>query len=248
MHNEDTNNTPSGKPEPTPIQRKTMLRELRREAKERISRIDQDFANGFDMITNHADTVTFFGSARFDEHNPYYQKAREIGYMLAQEGYTIITGGGGGIMEAGNRGAYEAQGKSVGLNIELPQEQSLNPYTTDSLAFRYFFSRKVMLAFAAQAYIYFPGGFGTLDEFFEIVTLIQTKKVAPAPVILVGHDFWSGLDDFIRAQLLEGQHTISPGDEKLYTITEDPEVIKQILAEHERTQLTEIFTNGSLPE
>lgn len=237
---EDTNTTPKYvKPI---VRRDEMMQELQQETSERISHIEQDFANGFQAINRHSDTVTIFGSARLKEDHPYYKKAVEVSGMLAEEGYTVITGGGGGIMEAGNRGAYNAGGGSVGFNIQLPQEQILNPYTTDSQTFRYFFSRKVMLAFAAEAYLFFPGGYGTLDEFFEIITLAQTKKIPPAPIILVGNTFWGALDDFIKKELLEGFHTISPGDEKIYTITEDLEVIKQLLDEHERQQTTEVFT------
>lgn len=226
-----------------PIKRSEMFEELQRETSERMSRIEEDFSKGFEKISQYNDTISIFGSARFTENHPYYQKARELGAMLADEGYTVITGGGGGIMEGGNRGAFEAKGKSIGFNIELPMEQTLNPYTTDNLAFRYFFSRKVMLDFAAQAYIFFPGGFGTLDEFFEILTLIQTKKATPAPIIMVGGDFWNPLDEFIKEHLLEGNHTITPGDEKLYTITDDFEVIRRILSDHEREQVTEVFSN-----
>lgn len=224
------------------VRRDMMLQELQEETTERITHIEQDFAGGFEAINKYTDTVTIFGSARLKEEHPYYQKAVEVGQMLAEEGYTVITGGGGGIMEAGNRGAYEAGGESIGFNIQLPQEQTLNPYTTDSQTFRYFFSRKVMLAFAAEAYIFFPGGYGTLDEFFEIMTLVQTEKIALAPIILVGDEFWGGLDEFIKKELLEGTHTISPGDEKIYTITEDLQVIKQLLDEHQRQQTTEVLT------
>ncbi len=237
---EDTNTKP---PYVHPVVRRDeMLRELQQETSERISHIEQDFANGFQAIHRHSDTVTFFGSARLKEDHPYYKRALEISRMLAEEGYTVITGGGGGIMEAGNRGAYEAGGESVGFNIQLPQEQTLNPFTTDSQTFRYFFSRKVMLAFAAEAYLFFPGGFGTLDEFFEILTLAQTKKIPPAPIILVGDQFWGALDRFIKEELLSGFHTISPGDEGLYTITEDLTVIKRLLNDHERQETTAIFS------
>ena len=224
-----------------PIRREEMLDELQRLNVERISRIENDFARGFEKISQYGDTVTIFGSARLKESHPYYQKAHEVGAMLADEGYTVITGGGGGVMEAGNRGAYEHDGKSLGFNIQLPQEQTLNPYTSDSQTFRYFFSRKVLLAYAAQAYIFFPGGFGTLDEFFEVITLIQTKKVEPAPIILVGNEFWGALDMFIREVMLKSYRTISSGDEKLYTITEDLEDMKHILKRHERKQLMEIL-------
>lgn len=236
---EDTNSKPQYvKPL---VRRDMMLQELQEETTERITHIEQDFAGGFEAINKYTNTVTIFGSARLKEEHPYYQKAVEVSQMLAEEGYTVITGGGGGIMEAGNRGAYEAGGKSIGFNIQLPQEQTLNPYTTDSQTFRYFFSRKVMLAFAAEAYLFFPGGYGTLDEFFEILTLAQTKKIPPAPIILVGDEFWGALDDFIRKELLEGTHTISPGDEKMYTITEDLQVIKQLLDTHEREQTTQVL-------
>lgn len=212
--------------------REIVQKELEKETNDRVSRIDREFADGFDIVNKFNDTITIFGSARFDASSPHYQKAREVATALSNEGYTIITGGGGGIMEAGNRGAFEAGGRSVGLNIQLPHEQTLNEYTTESMPFRYFFSRKVMLAFGARGYIYFPGGFGTLDELFEVMTLIQTKKMPIAPIILVGNEFWGGLDHFIKAHLLEGAHTISPGDENLYTITEDVEVIKSIMNSH----------------
>ena len=226
---------------PRPLRREELINEIQKEAAERRGRIDKDFENGFDALTRYSDTVTIFGSARFTEQHPYYQKSRDVASMLAEEGYTVVTGGSGGIMEGGNRGAMEAGGKALGFNILLPHEQAGNRYTTESLTFRYFFSRKVMLAFAAQAYFYFPGGFGTLDEFFEILTLIQTKKVPEAPIICVGDTFWNPLDDYIRAHLLEDFHTISPGDEKLYTITEDLDVMRQILAEHQRKVVAEVL-------
>jgi uncharacterized protein (TIGR00730 family) len=222
------------KPNESP-KREIIQRELIKETSERLSRIDQEFADGFELINKYNDTVTFFGSARFDASHPYYQKAREIGGALSDDGYAIVTGGGGGIMEAGDRGAMEAGGTSIGLNIKLPKEQGLNPYATESMAFRYFFTRKVILVFGANGYIFFPGGFGTLDEFFEVITLIQTKKMPMAPIILVGTQFWLSLDQFIKAELLEGMHTITPGDENLYTITEDVQVIRAIMNHHRDT-------------
>lgn len=238
---DDTNTKPKYiKP---PVRREEMFRELEQETSERLTHIEKDFSDGFKAINKYTNTVTFFGSARLKPEHPYYQKAAEIAGMLANDGYTIITGGGGGIMEAGNRGAFEVGGNSIGFNIQLPEEQTLNPYTTDEQTFRYFFSRKVMLAFAAEAYIFFPGGYGTLDEFFEIITLVQTKKLEPAPIILVGNQFWGALDEFIKKELLEGTYTISPGDEKIYTITEDMHIIKQILDEHEREQTIAVFSS-----
>lgn len=224
-----------------PVRRDEMFRELQQETFERLTHIEKDFADGFKTINKYTNTVTFFGSARLKPNHPYYQKAVEVAAMLADDGYTIITGGGGGIMEAGNRGAFEAGGNSIGFNIQLPEEQVLNPYTTDEQTFRYFFSRKVMLAFAAEAYIFFPGGYGTLDEFFEIITLVQTKKIDNAPIILVGNEFWGALDEFIKKELLESTYTISPGDEKIYTITEDMQVIKQVLDNHARQRTAAIF-------
>jgi uncharacterized protein (TIGR00730 family) len=215
--------------------REIIQRELIKETAERVSRIDREFDDGFALIGKYNYTVSFFGSARFPEDHPYYKKAREVAAALSDEGYTIVTGGGGGIMEAGDRGATEAGGQSVGLNIQLPHEQSLNPYATESMAFRYFFTRKVILAYGADAYIYFPGGFGTLDELFEIITLMQTKKMPLAPIILVGSEYWTALDMFIKAYLLEGEHTISPGDESLYSITEDIPVIQAIIDQHRDT-------------
>lgn len=208
-----------------PPDRAAIREQLRAETADRLARIDREFAEGFNLINKYNDTVTFFGSARFPDDHPYYQKARDIAGALAAEGYTIVTGGGGGIMEAGDRGAKEEGGTSLGLNITLPHEQSINPYATDTMAFRYFFTRKVILSFGATAYLFFPGGYGTLDEFFEVITLIQTKKMPAAPIILVGSEYWTALDIFIKTYLLDHAHTISPGDEKLYEITEDPAVI-----------------------
>jgi len=215
-----------------PPRREIILRELRKETSERVSRIDKEFADGFDLINKYNDTITFFGSARFSEDNPYYKQDEDVARALSEEGYTIVSGGGGGIMEAADRGASEVGGNAIGLNIKLPNEQNLNPYATESMAFRYFFVRKVVLVFSASAYIFFPGGFGTLDEFFEVITLIQTKKMPLAPVILYGNEYWTALDMFIKTYLLGGQHTISPGDEDIYSITEDIEVIKAIINHH----------------
>lgn len=219
--------------------RDAVIQLLSRETEARVDRIEKEFTAGFEVVNKYNHTVTVFGSARFLEDNQYYQKARDTGRMLADEGFTVITGGGGGIMEAANRGAFEAGGKSVGFNIELPHEQQLNAYTTESLPFRYFFARKVMLAYAASALICFPGGFGTFDEMFEVITLIQTGKMPPSPVILVGREFWEPLDSFIRTQMLENLGVISHGDEELYSITDDINEIKQIVSDHRET--TSVF-------
>jgi uncharacterized protein (TIGR00730 family) len=197
---------------------------------ERLSLIGKEFADGFEVIRKYPRSVTFFGSSRFPESHEYYEKAKIIAGRIAQAGYAVVTGGGGGIMEAANRGAYEAGGSSIGFNISLPLEQKLNRYVTEHLSFKYFFSRKVILAFSAEAFIFFPGGFGTLDEFFEIVTLIQTKKIPRVPLILVGGDYWNMLDRYIHDELLRVHHAIDPEDTNLYDITEDPDEIVRLVA------------------
>jgi|GEM_PF-94074 len=177
----------------------------------RIFRIMAEFVEGFEFLSNLHREVTFFGSARAMPQTPYYKFARELGFRLSKAGYTIITGGGPGIMEAGNRGAFEAGGESVGLDIVLPMEQRRNKYVKKSKGFHYFFTRKVMLSASAQAYVFFPGGFGTLDELFEVVTLIQTGKMSDqVPVILVGKDYWEGMLAWIQKQMLGSHHFIEP--------------------------------------
>ncbi len=177
----------------------------------RIFRIMAEFVEGFEFLSNLHREVTFFGSARAVSGNPYYKVARELGNRLAKEGFTIITGGGPGIMEAGNRGAFEAGGESIGLDIVLPTEQRRNKYVKLSKSFHYFFTRKVMLSASAQAYVFFPGGFGTLDELFEVVTLIQTGKMSDqVPVILFGKEYWKGMLEWIKNTMLEQAHFIEP--------------------------------------
>lgn len=223
----------------TPV--RSAIRELlNHETDERVERIEKEFKAGFELVNGYVNTVTVFGSARFLEDNEYYIQARKLGGELAKEGFTVITGGGGGIMEAANRGAYEVGGKSIGFNIQLPHEQQLNGYTTESMPFRYFFARKVMLAYAASALICFPGGFGTLDELFEVVTLVQTGKMPPVPIILVGKEFWAPLDDFIRTSLLDKLGVISHGDEDLYKLTDDLEDIKKIVTAN--MEISSVFT------
>jgi uncharacterized protein (TIGR00730 family) len=213
--------------------REVIQKELIKEMSERITRIDHEFAQGFEFINKYNDTVSIFGSAMpWNESNPYYQQARELAEVLSNDGYSIVTGGGPGIMEASDRGAMEAGGHALGLNILLPHEQGLNPYATDSMTFRYFFTRKVLLAYGAMAYVYFPGGFGTFDELFEILTLIQTKKMDPAPVILMGSEFWTGVDRFIRTYMLNELHTVAEEDLDIYTITDDILVAKTIIDDY----------------
>lgn len=188
----------------------------------RVFRIMAEFVEGFQFLADFKKTVTFFGSARFPETHKWYKVARELGGLLGKAGFGIITGGGPGIMEAGNRGAVDGKGDSVGLNIQLPYEQRTNSFVRKAKGFYYFFTRKVMLSFSAQAYVFFPGGYGTLDEVFEILTLIQTKKISnKIPVILVGKDFWGDLDMWMKKKLLDQYQTIDPEDLKLYQIVDN---------------------------
>lgn len=186
----------------------------------RVFRIMSEFVQGFELLRQHGLAATFWGSARTTPDDEYYKDAEELASKLAKKGFSIISGGGSGIMEASNVGAFKVGGKSVGLNIQLPFEQKLNPYTTQSLNFDFFFSRKVMLTFASEVYVYFPGGFGTLDEFFEIVTLIQTKKIERIPVVLYGKDYWEPLIRFFEQNLLREFKTISPEDLELFHLVD----------------------------
>jgi len=172
--------------------------------KERLLRITTEFENGFRKLFEIGPAVTVFGSARYKEGHPYYELTRKVGKKLAKAGFTVLTGGGPGLMEAANRGAFEAGGKSYGLNIILPHEQSANPYVNDSIEFRYFFIRKVMLVKYSCAFIIMPGGLGTLDEMYEAATLIQCKKIGPFPVVLMDRKFWKGVIDMTRYQVKTG--------------------------------------------
>ena len=185
----------------------------------RMFRIMSEFVMGFDVLAQMRPAVTIFGSARTAEDAPTYQLARDLGRLLGENGFSVVTGGGPGVMEAANRGALESGARSVGLNIRLPEEQEPNPYTTLSLDFRYFFVRKVMLVKYATAFVLFPGGFGTLDEFFETLTLIQTGKVQRFPLILVGSDYWNGLSSWID-DCLVGDHFIASEDRRLYEMVD----------------------------
>ncbi|OGG69999.1 Rossman fold protein, TIGR00730 family [Candidatus Kaiserbacteria bacterium RIFCSPLOWO2_02_FULL_45_11b] len=196
----------------------------------RVFRIMSEFVQGFEVLRKYGLAATFWGSARLQPNDPYYKAAEELAAKLAKKGFTIISGGGPGIMEASNVGAFKVGGNSIGLNIQLPFEQKLNPYTTESLNFDFFFSRKVMLTFASEVYVYFPGGFGTLDELFEIITLIQTKKIEKLPVILYGRDFWEPLIRFFEKDLLKKYKTISKEDLELFHVTDSvDEAYKYIL-------------------
>ncbi len=196
----------------------------------RICRINEELEQGMTEMEAYDKAVTFYGSARFKEGDEFYDKARVLGGRIAKElGFTVVTGGGPGIMEGGNRGAFEAGGKSVGLTIKLPMEQHDNPYLTDTVPFYFFFARKVALSYSSEVFIFFPGGFGTMDEFFEQLTLVQTGKLKPVPMILYGSDFWNPFVALWKTVLLEKYKTISSEDFNLFTVTDDDNQVLEII-------------------
>jgi uncharacterized protein (TIGR00730 family) len=194
----------------------------------RIFRIMAEFVDAFETLSSIRHAVSIFGSARTQPDDPYYQKAEILARLLAEKGFGVITGGGPGIMEAANKGSAEAGGQSVGMNIRLPLEQKPNPYANISIDYKYFFIRKVMFVKYAMAYVIMPGGFGTMDELFEAITLIQTKRIKCFPVILMGSEYWKGLFDWLKKTMLR-DNKISPADMELFQIIDDPaEVVKHI--------------------
>ena len=209
-------------------ERQYLIDALSSEEPWRIFRIIAEFVEGIDALSEVGNAVTIFGSARVQPNNPYYKKAEYLAHRLAEEGFSIITGGGPGIMEAGNRGAAEAGGKSVGMNIHLPFEQKPNPYANINIEYNYFFIRKVMFVKYAMAYVVLPGGFGTLDELFEALTLIQTRRIKSFPVILMGSEFWQGIIDWLKSTVLR-EGNISQDDLAIIEIIDEPEeVVKYI--------------------
>ena len=186
----------------------------------RVFKIMSEFVEGFDVIRRYTLAATFFGSARGTLKPEVYQAATDLAAKLAKEGYAIVTGGSAGIMQAANRGAYDAGGASVGLNVRLPHPQKENRYLTETFEFDHFFVRKVMLTFASEVYVFFPGGFGTLDEFFEIVTLVQTGKIRRVPIVMYDSAYWGPLLKFVDEMLLEKFKTIGPEDRKLLYIVD----------------------------
>jgi uncharacterized protein (TIGR00730 family) len=194
----------------------------------RVLRIQAEFVEGFDALAKVGPAVTFFGSARVKPDDPMYDAARRVADGLARQGFAVITGGGPGLMEAANRGAREGGGLSIGCNIELPFEQDMNAYVDLGIEFRYFFVRKTMFVKYAEAFIIFPGGFGTLDELFEALTLIQTGKIVHFPVVLFGSSYWKGLLDWVRDPVLK-EAKISPDDLDLMIVTDDVEEVVQVV-------------------
>ena len=206
----------------------------------RVMRIQSEFVAGFDALSELPKAVTVFGSARLGDGTPEYEQARNVGKALTEAGYAVITGGGPGLMEGPNRGAHEADGISVGLGIELPFEQGLNDWVDLGLNFRYFSARKTMFLKYSQAFISLPGGFGTMDEVFEVLCMVQTGKVTNFPIVLMGTEFWSGLVDWIRSQQL-GRGLISPGDDELFIVTDSvDEAVDHIVRAHQ------VMTDGRL--
>jgi len=196
----------------------------------RIFRIMSEFVSGFQFIGQYKKVVSFFGSARCEEGSKYYIEAYELSKKLSKAGFSVITGGGPGIMEAGNRGAYETGTQSLGLNIQLPFEQRINRYVAKGIGFHYFFTRKVMLSAAGQAYVFFPGGYGTLDEFFEIITLIQTQKMEKIPVVLYGGDFWGPVESFLKEVVFEKYSNIDKEDLNLFHVSDSVEDAYRIIS------------------
>ena len=202
----------------------------------RIFRVMAEFTEGFEELASIGPAVSFFGSSRAKPKDQYYQLARETASEIAKAGFAVITGGGGGIMEAANKGAAEAGGRSIGLNIDLPMEQIPNEYQNLSLHFRYFFCRKVMFLKYAHGFIVLPGGYGTMDEFSESLVLIQTLKQVSFAVILMGSDYWSGLIDWMRGKMLGEHNYIAPKDMDVFTVVDEPEAAVKIIVDFRKAR------------
>ena len=202
----------------------------------RLFRIMAEFTEGFEELASVGPAVSFFGSSRAEPQDKYYKLAEQTASEAAKAGFAVITGGGGGIMEAANKGAVEAGGKSIGLNIELPLEQIPNDYQNISLHFKYFFCRKVMFLKYAHGFVVFPGGYGTMDEFFESLVLIQTLKQASFPVILMGSDYWDGLTKWMKEKMLKQHNYIAPEDLDVFMVVDDPHAAVKILVDFKEAQ------------
>ena len=195
----------------------------------RLTKITQEFANGFHFLKKYGKSASFFGSARCVPGDSHYQEAEKLAFALSKDDFAVITGGGPGVMEAANKGAAEAGGQSAGINIQIDGKENRNPYVNDAISFHYFFSRKVILSFASEVYIFFPGGFGTLDEFFEMVTLVQTRKIDPIPMILVGKAYWGPLLKWIEKDLYQKRKNIDKEDMKIYQLVKDAKEAERVI-------------------
>ena len=201
-----------------------------KQEEEKMESIKEEFFNGIEKVNQFNPSVTFYGSTRINEGNPAYEKVRHLSYRISKElGYTVISGGGPGMMEAANRGANEAGGKSIGLTIKLPNEQVTNKYVTYEIPFNFFFTRQASMSYSTEVCVFCPGGFGTLSELFEVLTLQQTNKIGRFPIILFGSDYWNPLNATIKQVLLDKYKTIKEEDMALCTITDDEEEILEII-------------------
>lgn len=207
-----------------------VVEDLKMEDPWRVFRIMAEFVDGFHELADIGDAVSIFGSARTSPMHRYYKQAQKTAELLVKEGYAVITGAGPGIMEAGNKGAMQAKGMSIGLNIDLPFEQKPNPYVKKLLDFHYFFCRKVIFVKYAKAFVIFPGGFGTLDEFFESITLIQTCRMEKFPVVLFGSKYWNGLIEWLRKSVLH-EKNIDPQDLHIFNVVDTPEDVIKVIKE-----------------
>jgi len=217
---------------PEPENRPLLVCKPRKIESWRIFKIMAEFIEGFDIIRRHGLAVSFFGSTRTLPGDDSYKHAEELATRLAKKGFAVITGGSVGIMQAANKGAFEVGGVSVGLNINLQDAQTYNAYLTEKFSFDHFFVRKVMLTYASEAYVYFPGGFGTLDEFFEIVTLVQTKKIRAVPIILYDKDYWGPLLKFIEKTIYNEHAAIDEEDMRLYTVVDSVDAAYEVITKN----------------
>ncbi|MBU6431027.1 MAG: TIGR00730 family Rossman fold protein [Patescibacteria group bacterium] len=212
------------------VQPPLTLQRVEEMIKKRMAVINDEFASGFELVKKYPRSVTFFGSSRFTEDNEYFKQAAELSERISKElDYAVVSGGGPGIMEAANKGAFQAGGDSLGLIIKLPQKIKQNGYLTDFREFNFFFSRKVMLSFSAETYVFFPGGFGTMDELFELLTLVQTRKIPRVPIVLAGKKHWDKVDKFIREVLFKEISAIDEEDMNIYKITDSLDEIIEII-------------------
>ncbi len=209
------------------------MEDLKKSEPWRVFRIQAELVEGFETLQDLGPAVAVFGSSRMGPGSHYYEKAVELGKKLSSEGFAVITGGGPGIMEGANKGAKEGTGKSVGLNIEIPVNQHPNKYQDIPMHFRYFFVRKLMFVKYSMAFVIFPGGFGTMDEMFEALTLVQTEKIEKFPIILLGKDYWRGLVDWFRSVLLKNA-SIDPGDMDIFTVVDEIEDVCSIMRQHRK--------------
>lgn len=210
--------------------KKISKHEINQDIHHHLNEIMKEFRVGFEELKKNPKSVSIFGSTHLTPASSHYQAAQELANRIVKElGYAIITGGGPGIMAAANLGAKEANGHSIGLTIKLPAEQHTNPYTTTAIDFDYFFVRKTILTLCAEAYVFFPGGYGTMDEFFDIITLIQTQKIPPVPIICIGKDYWNAFKKFMVTNMMEEHHAISAHDLELFTITDNLNVALDII-------------------